>query len=87
MTHQKNQFTRLLRIERTFLEAVLLCSHPKGSQMSRVQAAKYMKKLKVTKGLNRYLEAKHVDDLPKRGKTRKTSSAEDKRISHIFFFY
>lgn len=54
--------------------------------MSRAQAAKYMKKSKtfVNKWVNRYLEAKHVDDLPERGKTRKTSSTVDKRITNLF---
>lgn len=54
--------------------------------MSHVQAAKYMKKSKsfVTKWVNRYSVTKHVDDLPERGTTRKTSSAEDKRITNLF---
>lgn len=54
--------------------------------MSRDQAAKYMKKSKtfVTKWVKRYLETKNVDDLPDRGKTKKTSSAEDKRIVQLF---
>lgn len=54
--------------------------------MSRVQAAKYMNKSKafVTKWVNRYLDTKHVDDLPERGKTKKTSSTEDKRITNLF---
>ncbi|KOC60755.1 hypothetical protein WH47_06901 [Habropoda laboriosa] len=57
-------------------EAVFLCTHPKGPKMSRQQAAKYMRKFKtfVTKWVNRYLEVKNVDDLPKRGTTPKITT-------------
>ncbi|KOC61440.1 hypothetical protein WH47_06075, partial [Habropoda laboriosa] len=50
-------------------EAVILCTHPKVPRMSRQQAAKYTRKSKtfVTKWVNRDLEVKNVDDLPKRG--------------------
>lgn len=54
--------------------------------MSRDRAAKYMNKSKafVNKWVKRYSETKNVDDLPERGKTKSTSSAENKRILQIF---
>ena len=67
-------------------EAVFLCTHPKGPKMSRDQAAHYMKKSKafVSKWVKRYSQTKTVDDLPDRGKSKKTSVAEDKRIVQLF---
>lgn len=67
-------------------EAVFLCTHPKGPKMSRIQAAKYMNKSRafVNKWVKRYMEYKNVDDLPERGKIKKTSSAEDKRVWQMF---
>ncbi|KYN43953.1 hypothetical protein ALC56_01491 [Trachymyrmex septentrionalis] len=47
---------------------VFLCTHPKGSKMSQLAAAKYMKKSK----------SKNVDDLPERGSICKV----DKDISY-----
>lgn len=54
--------------------------------MSRESAAEYMNKSKtfVNKWVKRYTETKNVDDLPERGKTKLTSSAEDKRILLMF---
>lgn len=54
--------------------------------MSRLAAAKYMKKSKsfVTKWTNRYLEVKNVDDLPGRGPEKKTSPKQDKKILDLF---
>lgn len=54
--------------------------------MSFAQAAKYMKKTKqfVHKWVKRYKEFKTVDDLPERGKIRKTSKKEDTLITSMF---
>lgn len=53
-------------------EAVFLCTHPKGPQMSFSAAARYMKKSKdfVRKWVNRYKQEKNVDDLPNREDVR-----------------
>ena len=63
-------------------EAVFLCANPKGPLMSYTAAAKYVKKLKssVKKWVERYKASKTVDDLPERGKSRATTSKQDKAI-------
>ena len=67
-------------------EAVFLCTHPNGPLMSYTAAAKYIKKSKsfVKKWVERYKANKTVDDLPERGKSRATTSKQDKAIIKLF---
>lgn len=68
------------------LEAVFLCSHPKGPKMSSQGAAKYLHRSKafVDKWVNRYKTHKNVDDLPNRGTKRATLNRMDRAIINIF---
>ena len=67
-------------------EAVFLCTHPKGPLLSYTAAAKYIEKSKsfVKKWVERYKANKIVDDLPERGKSRATTSKQDKAIIKLF---
>lgn len=67
-------------------EAVFLCRHPKGPKLSAKQTAKYIRKDEsfVRKWCRRFSEQKNVDDLPDRGKTRKTILKQDKVIVKLF---
>ena len=67
-------------------EAVFLCTHPNGPLMSYTAAAKYVKKSKsfVKKWVERCEANKTVDDLPERGKSRATTSKQDKAIIKLF---
>ena len=54
--------------------------------MSYAAAAKYIKKSKsfAKKWVERYKANKTVDDLPERGKSRATTSKQDKAIIKLF---
>ena len=60
-------------------EAVFLCTHARG-HLSYLAAAKVLKKSKhfVQMWVDGYRDTKTVDDLRGKGKTRATSSKEDK---------
>ena len=61
-------------------------SYVLGSLLSYSAAAKVLKKSKhfVQMWVERYRDTKTVDDLPGKGKTRATSSKEDKMIVALF---
>jgi len=67
-------------------EAVFLCLHPKGPQMTQTSAAKYMQKSKqfVSKWVNRYKEVKNVDDFPNRGSVGVVSKKDEKVICYYW---
>ncbi|XP_018398950.1 PREDICTED: uncharacterized protein LOC108776745 [Cyphomyrmex costatus] len=67
-------------------EAVFLCLHPKGPQMTQTAAAKYMQKSKqfVSKWVKRYKEVKNVDDYPNRGSVGVVSEKDEKVICTLF---
>lgn len=68
------------------LEAVFLCSHPKGPKMSVLSAAKYLHRSKafVSKWVTRFKTNKNVDDLPERGTKRATVNRTDRTIISFF---
>jgi hypothetical protein len=67
-------------------EAMFLCMHPKGPQMSFSAAMRFMKKSKdfVRKWINRYKQIKNVDDLPERGSNARYYKKQDKIIIRFF---
>ena len=67
-------------------EAVFLCTHPKEPLMPYTAAAKYIKKSKsfVKKWVECFKANKTVADLPERGKSRATTSKQDKAIIKLF---
>lgn len=60
-------------------QAVFLCLHPKAPKISVRSAAEYLHKSQefVNKWIQRYKDAKCVDDLPDRGPKRTTTARED----------
>lgn len=62
------------------------CTHPKGLKISSDEADHYMKKFKafVSKRVKRYSQTITLDNLPDRGKSKKSFGAQNKQIVQLF---